>query len=319
MSVSEARIRGLVHQRAAFSECGRRRSRLRNGDCPSCTASPCRSVSSNTGSPVVLVKSASTMVSLSVSSLDVAAAARPRRRRGCAAAADCRAAASGTPSPRGRHARLAIALQPLQGRRESRRRAGSEASRSFSRHLPTMRSSSGGTSGFSCPADTGVRFRMPSKISPELCSAKGHRAGRHLVQHHAEREQVGAGIESCARTCSGDMYAIVPTALPGLVSRASAVTVGRGLVAAAGTVNLGQPEIENLRVAAAGDEQIRRLDVAVDDPGGVRGVERVGDLDRQRQQRDRCRARAPPMRCFSVIPSRNSMTRKARPPCSPMS
>ena len=37
-------------------------------------------------------------------------------------------------------------------------------------------------------------------------------------------------------------------------------------------------------MAAAGDEQIRRLDVAVDDPGGVRGLERVGDLDRERQQ-----------------------------------
>jgi hypothetical protein len=37
-------------------------------------------------------------------------------------------------------------------------------------------------------------------------------------------------------------------------------------------------------VAAAGDEQIGRLDVAVDDPGGVRSLERVGDFDRERQQ-----------------------------------
>ena len=35
---------------------------------------------------------------------------------------------------------------------------------------------------------------------------------------------------------------------------------------------------------AAGDEQVRRLDVAVDDPRGVRRFEGVGDLDRQRQQ-----------------------------------
>ena len=80
------------------------------------------------------------------------------------------------------------------------------------------------------------------------------------------------------------MYATVPTALPGLVRPARAVTVAAGLVTAADRTDFGQPEIENLRVAAAGDEQIRRLDVAVDDPGGVRRLERVGDLDRERQQ-----------------------------------
>ena len=41
--------------------------RLRNGDCSSCTARPCRKVPSNTGSPVVFAKSARTIVSLSVS------------------------------------------------------------------------------------------------------------------------------------------------------------------------------------------------------------------------------------------------------------
>src|SRR4029077_10538829 len=40
---------------------------LKKGDCSSCTESPCRRVQSNTGSPVVLVNSARTMVSLSVS------------------------------------------------------------------------------------------------------------------------------------------------------------------------------------------------------------------------------------------------------------
>ena len=37
---------------------------LRKGDCSNCTDNPCRSVPSKTGSPVVLVKSARTMVSL---------------------------------------------------------------------------------------------------------------------------------------------------------------------------------------------------------------------------------------------------------------
>ena len=41
-------------------------TRLRKGDCSSCTERPWRSVPSNTGSPVEFVKSARTMVSLSV-------------------------------------------------------------------------------------------------------------------------------------------------------------------------------------------------------------------------------------------------------------
>src|SRR5208282_4470101 len=41
-------------------------SKFRNGDCSNCADSPCRSVPSKTGSPVVLVYSARTMVSFSV-------------------------------------------------------------------------------------------------------------------------------------------------------------------------------------------------------------------------------------------------------------
>ena len=37
-------------------------------------------------------------------------------------------------------------------------------------------------------------------------------------------------------------------------------------------------------MAADGDEQICRLDVAVNDAGGMRSLERIGDLDREPQQ-----------------------------------
>ena len=59
----------------------------------------------------------------------------------------------------------------------------------------------------------------------------------------------------------------------------------RGVITAASCSDLGQPEIENLRVSARGNEEICRLDVAVDDAGRVRCFERVGDLDRQRGSR----------------------------------
>ena len=41
------------------------------------------------------------------------------------------------------------------------------------------------------------------------------------------------------------------------------------------------------------DEHVVRLDVAVDEPGGVRGVERVGDLIQEVERAARRRACAP--------------------------
>ncbi len=72
-----------------------------------------------------------------------------------------------------------------------------------------------------------------------------------------------------------------------------------------------QPKIQNLGVSALGHEDVRRLDVAVNDALGVRGVERVGNLDGQRQ--NSVSSGRPAIRCFSVTPSRNSMAMKALP------
>ena len=43
--------------------------------------------------------------------------------------------------------------------------------------------------------------------------------------------------------------------------------------------HLGEAEIQNFCLAALADENIGGLDVAMDDAFGVRGFERVGDLD----------------------------------------
>ncbi len=60
----------------------------------------------------------------------------------------------------------------------------------------------------------------------------------------------------------------------------------RGLGGARGGLcDLGQAEIQNLRVAAFGHKNIRRLNVAMDDPLGVCRVERIGNFDAQGKQR----------------------------------
>ena len=46
----------------------------------------------------------------------------------------------------------------------------------------------------------------------------------------------------------------------------------------------GQAEVENLRVTPRGDENIRRLDIAMDDSSGVRGIEGIGDFNAQFEQ-----------------------------------
>ena len=45
-----------------------------------------------------------------------------------------------------------------------------------------------------------------------------------------------------------------------------------------------EAEVEDLRVSAPGDKNVGRLDIAMDDAAGVRRIERVGDLDAEREQ-----------------------------------
>ena len=53
-------------------------SKFKNGDCSNWDESPCRSVPSKTGSPVLLAKSARTMVSLSVGAWFAASGSKVR-------------------------------------------------------------------------------------------------------------------------------------------------------------------------------------------------------------------------------------------------
>ncbi len=86
-------------------------------------------------------------------------------------------------------------------------------------------------------------------------------------------------------TCSGDIYAIVPTAEPGLV-RCSLVRHRRhGRISGTRLVTslFCQAEVENLRLPEIGYEKIRRLDVAMHHPLGVGSFEGGKNLYRKLQ------------------------------------
>ncbi len=117
-------------------------------------------------------------------------------------------------------------------------------------------------------------------------ASKWQRARAHFIQHSAEREQVGAGIE------------FLPLNLLGRhVSDRAECCAGAGkvLLRADGRVAHGnvfrlqrhfrKPEIENLRLTSIRDEDVRWLDVPVDDSFRMCRVERIGDLDAQIEHR----------------------------------
>ena len=80
----------------------------------------------------------------------------------------------------------------------------------------------------------------------------------------------------CPRACSGDMYAAVPTTVPASVLTPNCV-VSAPVWPDSG--ELGQAEVQHLHDAVRPEHHVLRLDVAMDDPGGVRGAQRGRDLN----------------------------------------
>ena len=112
------------------------------------------------------------------------------------------------------------------------------------------------------------------------------------------------------------MYAAVPSITPTLVIIAGEVMVGdavaSGLPTDTGSRAFAKPKSSTFTVPSGADFDIRRLQIAMDDPLLVRRFDRLGDLRRDRQRVvDRNRPCA--MRSASVGPSTSSMTRAAVP------
>ena len=108
-------------------------------------------------------------------------------------------------------------------------------------------------------------------------------AGGHLVEHHAEREDVGAHVGrlplDLLRRHVGDRAEQRPGADDR--QRLRRALVDRRLRRAHG----GDAEVDHLRPAVVGDDDVARLEVAVDDAVGVGRAERVGERHGEVEQR----------------------------------
>ena len=131
------------------------------------------------------------------------------------------------------------------------------------------------------------RRRMENRVDDRGRRPSFERAapGHHFVQDDAKREDVGPRVERIAQRLLGRH----------VQNRSNrGARIGERCRRLGGLGDRGKAEVEQLRVAARRDEDVRRLDVAVDDARRMRGVERIGDLhadvddgsDRKRSARE---------------------------------
>ena len=138
-------------------------------------------------------------------------------------------------------------------------------------------------------------------VSAAVSRLPGAPARDHLVQDRAERELVGAGSErACPRACSGDMYPTVPRILPSSVGTSSYEPVCSPALASG---PLRDSEVQDLEEAVRRHHEVLGLQVAVDDPEGMGGRERVGQLGGQVERLPR-RRRAVGEDSRTVVPRR---------------
>ena len=101
----------------------------------------------------------------------------------------------------------------------------------------------------------------------------------HLVEHGPESKQVAAPVHRLPQGLLRAHVLNCPGHNSGTGLEFAGIIAGRCLRPAHG--DFGQPKVENLDPTLMGNENIPRLDVAVDDALGVRGIKCIGNLRRQ--------------------------------------
>ena len=108
-------------------------------------------------------------------------------------------------------------------------------------------------------------------------------AREHLVEHDAEREQIGTVIDRPSQRLLRRHVRHGPEHDP----RRRHPRHRRGFRGVAGFEEAGETEVEHLHAPAIVEHEVRALDVPVDDAGAVRFLQRLGDLrgDIERRRR----------------------------------
>ena len=112
-------------------------------------------------------------------------------------------------------------------------------------------------------------------------AAKRRNAGQHLVQNHAEGEDVRAVVAAAAAHLFRRHVADRSHEPPGLGRRRRQrrlVFVSGSRIRQPRRGQFGQAEVEDFYVAIAGDEKVLRLEIAMNDVALVRGGQSAGDL-----------------------------------------
>jgi hypothetical protein len=118
------------------------------------------------------------------------------------------------------------------------------------------------------------------------CAAECPPACDHFVQHHAEREDVGARVGRLAIRLFGRHVRRRTENHPRLGSHQGAdpalggVAIGQVVWIGSGFGEFCETEIENFDAVLVGDHDVARLEIPVQDAGGMRGRHRIGDLNR---------------------------------------
>ena len=163
------------------------------------------------------------------------------------------------------------------------------------------------------PGPVGLARQHRRKDVAHGLAGEQPRAGEHLPQHDAESPDVGSLVDGRAACLLGRHVGGSAEDHPGggaLCGAASAIARRLTRRAAVAGPGLGEAEVEHFHRAVVADLDVGGLQIAMDDPFVVRGLERLGDLPRDRQrlvERESGRARAAAARSS---PSTSSIARK---------
>ena len=163
--------------------------------------------------------------------------------------------------------------------------------------------------------------RSPAAARPRACprSSRPRTAGGRSASRRARHRRPRcrrACPPPCPRACSGAMYAAVPRIMPSCVAGRRSVgefiAVGAEL-AAAGSSAFARPKSSTFTVAVGGQLDVGRLQIAMDDPVLVRGLERRRRSGARSPAPRRSESAPRAIRSASVGASTSSMTSAALP------